>query len=99
MKLDCRFTVHSIGLVLNNISKSARVSKGDTIITSGFSTAFPRGMMLGRVSAIYNDKSTSNFKIQLEAAADFTNLHYVYVVDNIHREPVDALLKKIEKQQ
>jgi rod shape-determining protein MreC len=82
-----------------NIPKSAKVSRGDTVITSGFSTAFPKGMRLGRVMAVFKDKSTSNFKIQIQTAADFNNLQYVYVIDNIHRDPVDAILKKLDKQQ
>jgi len=86
-------------VMLNNIPKSAKVSRGDTVITSGFSTAFPKGMRLGRVMAVFKDKSTSNFRIQLQTAADFNNLQYVYVIDNIHRDPVDAILKKLDKQQ
>jgi rod shape-determining protein MreC len=85
-------------ITLNNIPKSARVAKGDTIITSGFSTAFPRGMFVGRVIAVLKEKSTSNFRIKIKTSADFHDLQYVYVIDNVHRAPVDAILKKLEKQ-
>lgn len=85
-------------IMLNNIPKSAKVARGDTVITSGFSTAFPKGMMVGRVMAVFKDKSSSNFRIQIQTAADFHDLQYLYVIDNIHREPVDVILKKLEKQ-
>lgn len=85
-------------IMLNNIPKSAKVYKGDTVITSGFSTAFPKGMMVGRVTAVYKEKSTSNFRIKLKTTADFNSLEYVYAIDNKFQEPVEALLKKAEKQ-
>ncbi len=84
---------------LTNIPKSAKVAKGDTIITSGFSTSFPKGMLIGTVTEIFAEKSTSNFRIKFKTSANFYNLQYVYAIENVHQQPVNNILDKINKQQ
>lgn len=85
-------------LVLQNISKSANVRVGDTVITSGFSTAFPKGMYIGKVTSVAAEKSTSKYRVRIKTAADFYNLAYVYAINNADQEKVEALLKKAQKQ-
>jgi len=83
---------------LTGIPKSAKVAKGDTIITSGFSTSFPKGMMIGIVNDILSEKSTSNFLIRFRSAADFYNLQHVYAIDNKQTESINNLLEQVKKQ-
>jgi len=85
-------------ITLTGIPKSARVAKGDTIITSGFSTSFPKGMMIGTVTDIFSETSTSNFLIKFRSTADFYNLQHVYAIDNKQTESINNLLEK-EKQK
>ena len=85
-------------VTLMNIPKSAKVAKGDTIITSGFSTTFPKGMMVGTVTEIFAEKSTSNFRIKFRTSANFYNLQYVYAIENIQQEPVNKILDKLKQQ-
>ena len=63
-------------LNMSNVPKSAKVVVGDTVITSGFSTSFPAGLLIGRVEEIFSEKSTNNFLIKLRSFADFNNLNY-----------------------
>ncbi len=86
-------------LTLSGIPKSVKVAKGDTIITSGSSTVFPRGIMIGRVEAVYSEKSTSNYSISVRSATDFYNLQYAYTIINFQQEPVEKILEKVKKQQ
>ncbi|MEP6711978.1 MAG: rod shape-determining protein MreC [Ferruginibacter sp.] len=86
-------------ITLSNIPKSAKVVKGDTIITSGLSTTFPKGLMIGRVEQVYAEISTNNFRIKFHTAADFYNIEYVYAIINQQQEPINKLLEKIKKQQ
>jgi rod shape-determining protein MreC len=86
-------------LTLSNIPKSAKVAKGDTVITSGFSTSFPKGILIGRVEEVFSETSTNNFRIRLRSAANFYNLEYVYAITNQQQEPVNKILDKIKKQQ
>jgi len=86
-------------ITLMNIPKSAKVARGDTIITSGFSTTFPKGMMIGTIEEVYAETATNNFKIKFRTAANFYNLHHAYAINNQQQEPVIKLLEKVKKQQ
>jgi rod shape-determining protein MreC len=86
-------------ITLTGIPNSAKIIKGDTVITSGFSTTFPKGMLIGRVEAVYKETTTNNFKIRFRSAANFYNLQYVYGIINKHQDPVNSLLDKAKKQQ
>jgi rod shape-determining protein MreC len=83
-------------ITLTNIPKSAKVAKGDTIITSGYSTHFPKGLLIGTVSEIFAEKSTSNYLIKLKTAANFYDLQYVYAIDNAQQSPVNKILDKLK---
>ena len=69
-------------ITLNGIPKSAKINKGDTIISSGFSTALPKGIKIGNVEEVFKEKSTNFFKVKFRTSANFYNLQYVYVIDN-----------------
>lgn len=83
---------------LNGIPKSAKVVKGDTIISSGFSTSIPKGMMMGIVQEVKSDKSTNNHLIKFKTVANFYNLEFAYIIDNKQAEAINAILDK-EKQK
>jgi rod shape-determining protein MreC len=80
-------------LSLVDIRKSAQVAKGDTVYSSGFTSTFPYGLLVGTVEDILQDKSTNNFIIHLKSSVNFYNLQYVYAIENLQREAVDQLLK------
>jgi rod shape-determining protein MreC len=85
-------------LYLKDISKSAKINAGDTVITSGFSDKFPRGLLVGYVKDIINDKSSSTYTIRLNPAANFENLQYAYVINNLQKEEPAQLLKKVKSK-
>lgn len=83
---------------LTGIPKSAKIAVGDTIISSGFSTSLPKGMIIGTVKEVIPEKSTSNYMIRFTSAADFYNLEYVFAIDNKQAEEINNLLKKADKK-
>ncbi len=85
-------------VTLNNIPKSSKIYKGDSVISSGFSTAFPKGIMIGRVEAFYLDKSSNYTKIKCKTSTDFYNIEYVYVIKNLDQQGVEEVLEKTKKQ-
>jgi rod shape-determining protein MreC len=85
-------------LYLKDISKSAKINAGDTVVTSGFSDKFPRGLLVGYVKDIINDKSSSTYTIRLNPAANFENLQYAYVINNLQKEEPAQLLKKVKSK-
>ncbi len=68
-------------MTLENVPKHADLIRGDTIITSGFSDAFPGGVRIGHVV----DFRVKNgfYAIDVELWNDLSNIRYVYVVDNL----------------
>lgn len=85
-------------ITLIGISKGVKINKGDSVITSGFSTTFPKGMLIGRVETIFNDNSSNNYIIKIRSAANFYNLQYVYAIDNAQAAEINRLLEKAGKQ-
>lgn len=81
-------------LSLNNIPKSAKVAIGDTVITSGFSAIFPKGIMIGRVTDVKPETSNNNYRITLKSAANFYNIEYVYAIESADANPVKNILDK-----
>jgi rod shape-determining protein MreC len=71
-------------LTLKNISRSAKVAKGDTIVTSTYSANFPPYQMVGTVAAISTDPSSNFYVLKIRTATDFFNIQYVYLVENVH---------------
>lgn len=84
-------------LILKDISKAVKISQGDTVVTSGFSIKFPRGLLIGYVKDIINDKNSSTYTVRVTPAANFETLQYVYIIDNLQKEEPSQLLKKVRK--
>jgi len=70
-------------LTLKNISKGAKVNKGDTVLTSTYSANFPPELMIGTVAGISNDPATNFYTLKVKTATDFFKIQYVYVVENV----------------
>lgn len=85
-------------LTLTDIRKSAKVAKGDTIITSGFTATFPQGLLVGTVLDVKPEKETNNYKIKVRSAANFYNLQYVYAINNLDKAEMDKLMEKTKSQ-
>ncbi|MEY4702903.1 MAG: hypothetical protein RIR96_800, partial [Bacteroidota bacterium] len=63
-----------------------------------YSTSFPRGMKIGKVDAVYKEKSSNLFRIAIRSAADFHNLQLAYIIENKHQEPVKKILDNLKIQ-
>jgi len=70
-------------LTLRNIPKSVPVAKGDTVVTSSYSSNFPSDILVGFVNDISTDPSSNFSIIRLKTATNFYNLEYVNLVENV----------------
>jgi rod shape-determining protein MreC len=84
-------------VTLKDISKDIKVAKGDTVITSGFSDKFPFGLLIGTVQEVVNDKTNSTYLIKVKTAANFYNLQYVNIINNLQKDEPQLLLKSVKK--
>ena len=78
-------------LLLTDIPKDANVSKGDTIITSGFSTMFPKGIIVGTVENISVESGTGFLQLKVKMSNNMVQLNYVYVIQDLARKELDSL--------
>jgi len=69
---------------------------GDTIITGGRSTIFPKGIMIGQVTGFNLDSAEDFYTIQVKLFNDMTNIGHVYVIENIDAEEIMNLLNDDE---
>lgn len=84
---------------LNDIAKHVKVAKGDTIITSSFSSIFPEGIMIGTVESVSSSGGNNFQDISVKLSTPFGKLTYVYVVSNIYKEEQKALEEPLKNDR
>ena len=81
--------------ILYEIPHHVPVSKGDTIITSGFSTIYPEGVLIGTIKD-FEVKGGNFYEITVRLSTDFKNLTYVNLVSNLRKEEQIELEEQLE---
>ncbi len=71
--------------VLNEIPHHVEINKGDTITTSGYSSIFPEGIMIGTVND-YIVKGGNFYKIKVSLSTDFKKIRFVNVISNLKKD-------------
>ena len=77
---------------LDFIPLHVKLAVGDTVITSGFSSVFPEGILIGTVASVEKEQDNSFFTIDVNLSVDFAQLSYVYVVE----DPLKGQRDKLE---
>jgi len=67
---------------LNEMPYHVPVQNGDTVVTTGYSSSFPEGMIIGTISDFSIGTGSNFYKIEVLLAADFKNLVVVGLVEN-----------------
>ncbi len=76
---------------LLDLQKQAPVTIGDTIITSGLSTIFPKGIPIGVVVSFKLDDTENSYEIDVRLFNDMTNMGHVYIIKNLDAEEISIL--------
>ena len=79
---------------LTELSKYATPEKGDTIVSTGFSSYFPEGIVIGRVSESTMNEMQTAYDVDVELAVDFTALHRVILIDNRDQSEIESLIEQ-----
>lgn len=79
MKWDGRSILHAN---LEQLPRHVEFALGDTIVTSGFSTIFPSGIMIGTISSFEKEKDDNFFTLGVKLSTDFSSLSNVRVLRN-----------------
>lgn len=78
-------------MTLSSIPKFTEVTVGDTVVTSGYSTIFPKGMMIGTVTAYDVVEGGSTYDIDVKLSNNIFDINYVYVIDYQYQQEIDSL--------
>ncbi len=82
---------------INDIPITTRIKKGDSVITSGYSSVFPGGVYLGEIISFERDIHSQTQKITVDLNIDYSSLNKVYVVENLYKIELDILNEKTEQ--
>lgn len=67
---------------VTDIPRHAHFRIGDVIVTSGYSSIFPPGIIVGQVLHVFNSDDGLSYRVQVRLSTDFGNLRDVSVIDN-----------------
>ena len=59
---------------------------GDTIITSGYNSIFPEGVIIGFIENIALADEANFYEIDIKLANDYSKLSHIYVIKNNLKE-------------
>ena len=79
---------------LIDVEKIAPVAIGDTIVTSGRSSIFPKGIPIGVIQDFELDVAENYYEINVKLFNDMTNLEHVYIIKNRDAEEITNLLNQ-----
>ena len=82
---------------LRDVPRYAKVSIGDSIITSGHSSFFPEGLLVGTISRFDPLSDNLSNLIDVKLSTEFAHLRYVFVINNPDTEERQNLLDTIEE--
>mgnify|MGYP001143045524 CR=1 FL=1 len=82
--------------VLHEIPLHADIQVGDTIITSGYSSIFPEGILIGFIKD-FEEKSGSFYEIDVELSTNFKRLDHVNVIGNLLQTEKQQLEEQVIK--
>lgn len=82
---DVRYTY------LRDMPRHAECHKGDTIVTSGYSSIFPEGLFVGVVEDIADSNDGLSYLLKVRLATDFGRLRDVRVIVSPVQADIDSL--------
>jgi len=78
-------------LDLDGIPNHAQIAIGDSVVTNGYSTIFPAGIMVGIVKDWSLEKSGEFFNIKLDPSVSFSKVKNVMIVENLSFAEINSL--------
>lgn len=89
---------------VDDVPRHAHFRLGDLIVTSGYSSIFPPGLLVGKVLHVFNSADGLSYRVQIRLSTDFGLLRDVCVIDdapmrervNLMRAAQDSIKPKTE---
>ncbi len=84
--------------ILEELPKHMTYHTGDTIITSGYSSVFPEGVIVGTVVGKARKPTDNFFSLKVKLTTNFSQLSTVRVITNDMRDEIKALEPESSKE-
>lgn len=78
---------------IEEIPRHTKYLVGDTVVTSGYSLAFPAGLPIGTVMNRIKGADDNFYILKIRLIPDFKNLSAVRVIKDNYKESIDSLSK------
>lgn len=89
---------NSTYMSIEAIPRHAAITEGDTVVTSGYSSIFPGGVMVGLVEAVEVVSGSSFHKIDVKLSEDMNKVQHVYIVNNLFQEEQTELEEELKDE-
>ena len=70
-----------------------KLSQGDTIVTSAYSSVFPEGIMVGTIEEFKTISGNTFYDVTVKLSTNFNRLSYVNVINNLKKDEQTQLEK------
>lgn len=80
---------------LQGIPIHVNLAIGDTVVTSGHSSIFPEGLLVGTILSFDKPQGENYYNIKVLLAVDFKSIRYVHVIENVKKQEINSLENKV----
>jgi len=81
---------------LNEIPFHVELEVGDTVVTSGYSSVFPEGILVGTIASFTRPEGENYYTIDVLLSENLKSVAYVEVIDNTGMEELRTLKSETE---
>lgn len=83
---------------LKDLPRHAEFNPGDTVVTSGYSTVFPEGVMVGTVDDMSDSHDGLSYLLKIKLATDFGKVSNVRVISRNGQDEQKALESRADEK-
>ena len=76
---------------MEEVPRHSKFAVGDTVVTSGYSTAFPADIPVGVITGRVKTESDNFYVLKIRLASDFNTLSTVRVLNDSYKNELDSL--------
>ena len=67
---------------VEDVPRHAKFKLGEWVETSGFSSIFPSGVLVGKIEQAYNSRDGLSYKLKVRLSTDFSCVRDVFVISD-----------------
>lgn len=85
------FELSSNGMCrLNYVSENSDIQTGDRILTSGYGSVYPRGLVVGYVDSVKENPYSRTLTVNVKCTPDYSSMTKVMIITSFDTSAVDA---------